>query len=1168
MADALVSFLIDELCSTFKQEIEQKVRLVTGVGKEVKKLESAFITLQAVLKDAEERETDESSVKNWLTRLKNAAYEMEDVLDEWSTEMRKKQLKFGEEDDEGEKPNKNQVTTCLTSFRRIFSFFREVSVRNDIALKIKEIQETIETIKDERKQFKFTTSDQRAQDGSYTHEGESSSIIVDRQSIVGRSSDLENIVNKLLGVESSTNYMENKTTDHRIISITGMGGLGKTTLAQLVFDHDKVKTHFKLLMWVCVSDPFDRIKVAKAIIREATPDDDGIKTDFTWNNLFDKLCKSVEGKKCLLVLDDLCTSDPNNLKELIHLLGLLEQGSRFLVTTRNESVVLALNSWKYMLQGLNDDHSISLLFGKAFHGKEEITEESKLLENIGALISNKCEGLPLGLSLLGTLLNRNYNENYWRRVLENKIWELKGFDGNRNLLRPLCLLSYNGLESQLRTCFQFCATFEKSDKIRKHSLVRLWMALNLLNSSNKDPVLTGEEYFDELAERSFFQNISIDGAGRVCCKMHDLVHEFAQFLTKDHCYASHNNEDKFGSSIHHLTLIYDEHDVGPNSFHNSIRKIHNVRSIQCKRKSSHEFTVGDLSSDLFGHLRFLRVLKLKGMGITRVPNEIDNLIFLRYLDLSWNWNLSELPDSLCTLINLQTLKLKGCISIIKLPKEMGRMINLRNVDLREAGLEYLPKGIKNWKSLQTLSNFVVSAATEGCKIEELKHLSLLKDCLQIVGLGRLKSAEQAVEAKLQTKSQLTELLIDFNFKKLTPPQPTSVAFEVLGVLQPHSNLKKLTVNNYLGLDFPSWMGDTTALTNLRCLKLHGCSECRKLPALGLLPSLEELEVKELANLGSIGVEIYGGTGSQCVTEVAFPKLIRLEISKLEKLGVWEFGNREVGEMMPRVSRIIITDCVNLIVGPALHQLPSLHYLEIKHAHQLTSISPVSSRGFTLFPKLAELVICSMNKLEGICLGGTREEEKGDINCEIAMMPSLRSLSIEDCPELKSFRSPPSIEKNQLSCLIHLSLHKCTKLISFPSHLPSLSSFSIYQCPSLIFEDRHPQIPISPNLTKLSLSVQQFALVNLEYISQLKELQCLKIAGDLSESYQFIPVYVQNLKKLEELRILDGSLAAVEGRGDWRILSHIPVMKCNASDIDLLTFPASSSSNQVSLLRPG
>ena len=169
----------------------------------------------------------------------------------------------------------------------------------------------------------------------------------------------------------------------------------------------------------------------------------------------------------------------------------------------------------------------------AFSGKT--SEECQKFEEVGRRIVKKCKGLPLAVKTLGSLLRFKNTIEEWHRVLDSEMWELEQAE---NGIFPPLLLSYFDLPSELKRCFLYCAIFPKDYDISKDQLIKLWMAQDYLKpKQNKDMELVGEEYFEKLAMRSFFQDFDIDqdDGSIITCKMHDMVHDLAQYLTKNEC---------------------------------------------------------------------------------------------------------------------------------------------------------------------------------------------------------------------------------------------------------------------------------------------------------------------------------------------------------------------------------------------------------------------------------------------------------------------------------------------------------------------------------------------------------------------------------------------------------------------------------------------------------
>uniref|UniRef100_A0A2N9IAI9 AAA+ ATPase domain-containing protein n=1 Tax=Fagus sylvatica TaxID=28930 RepID=A0A2N9IAI9_FAGSY len=465
MADALISVILDQFASIIAREAEQEIRLVVGVDEEVRKLEGNLRTVKAVLNDAEKRQATDEAVKLWLKKLEDISYEMDDVLDEWNTAMIKLKIEKDEEENtENAHVVKKKVYSFIPSPTCCFHQVDKLFLRHDIAHKIKELSGKLDEI-------------------------------VKREGEVR-----DDLVNILLGKGS-----EEERSPY-VISLVGMGGIGKTTLAQLAYNHPKVQAHFDKKMWICVSDPFDQCKVAKEILESIARK---LSTVTTLQNLLEEICKFIKEKKFFLVLDDVWTEDHNMWEPFRNALKCGSQGSRILVTTRNNKVADMMGSARTINLEVLSEEDCWLVFSKiAFFGKDP--EKCEELEVLGRQIAKKCKGLPLAAKTLGSLMRFKISSEQWENVLDSNLWELEDVEKvvKKDLFAPL-LLSYYDLPSPLKRCFSYCAVYPKDYVFFSDELVYIWMAQGYIDSKEKIEIIA-RDYFENLAIRSFFQDFKKD----------------------------------------------------------------------------------------------------------------------------------------------------------------------------------------------------------------------------------------------------------------------------------------------------------------------------------------------------------------------------------------------------------------------------------------------------------------------------------------------------------------------------------------------------------------------------------------------------------------------------------------------------------------------------------
>uniref|UniRef100_A0ACD5VB46 Uncharacterized protein n=1 Tax=Avena sativa TaxID=4498 RepID=A0ACD5VB46_AVESA len=864
MAGSLLLPLVRGVASKAASVLVQTVTRMCGLDDDRDTLELHLLAVERKLASAEERSETDLAVKRWMKKLRAVAYEADDVLDDFEYEALRRKDQIGES-------KKRKVLSYIT--RRSPLLFRF-----SMSTKLKNILQKIRKLVEEMNMFGLENSalvEEPRLPFRQTH-----SKLDECATIYGRDDDKKVIAKLLLDQRDQRKV--------QVLPIFGMGGLGKTTLAKMVYNDQGIQQHFQLKMWHCASYNFDVIALVKSIIELAT---DG-KCNLPDNmELLQRRLEEVIGKKMfLLVLDDVWNEDERkweeDLKPLLCSAG--GSGSVIVVTCRSQKVASVMQTLgPHKLACLNEEDSWELFAQKAFSSG---VEEQAELVTIGRRIVKKCRGLPLALKTVGGLLSSYQHIQEWKAIEESNIGDnVRGKDEILSILN----LSYKHLSSEMKQCFAFCAVFPKNYVMDKDTLIQLWIANGFIQEKGTmDLTQKGELIFHNLVWRSFLQDLhirrcnftsSINYYERITCKMHDLMHDLAKDVTDECASVEELNQQKaLLKDVCHIQTS----EVALKQICGLFKGKPHLRSLLASPRTPNinfrEFHQVSVS------LRALSFTRCSAMNY----NGTD-LKHLRYLDISYS-DIVTLPDSICMLYNLQTLRLIGCHKLLQLPEEMIRLRNLIYLYLFGCRcLKSMPPNFGLLNNLHILTTFVVGTG-DGLGIEQLKDLQHLGNRLDLFNLSKVKSGENAKEANLHQKHNLKELLFSWDQEIDEDPKANACYVEeVLECLEPHCNIENLEIHGYGGLEISQWMRKPEMFNCLRNLAIYNCPRCKSIPVVWLSVSLECLSLVKMDKLttlcNNLDVEVGG-----CITPLqTFPNLKGMCLIDLPSLETW--AENSVGE---------------------------------------------------------------------------------------------------------------------------------------------------------------------------------------------------------------------------------------------------------------------------------
>ncbi|PIN17867.1 Apoptotic ATPase [Handroanthus impetiginosus] len=883
MAESAVSFLFGQL-SVWLQE-EQK--LLVGFKEEVELIHGEIGQMRAFLKVADTKEERDPQLKEWVRQVREIAYDAEDVLERYM-------LQFAHHDTHG----------FRGYLKKIYAPLKNLKARRQIASEIKAIRLKLENASKRQQTFSDTypVMNQGSSSTSARYDGRGDALLLEEVDVIGIEKPKELLLTWLSSINSGL----------KVISVVGMAGLGKTTLVKKVFDDASVKMKFDHHAWITVSESFNVENLLQNMIKRLLkdvkqPPPQGLEAMMA-DDMREFIYNFLQNKNYIIVLDDIWKIDAWEAVRYAFPRRTTHGRGCIIITTRISSIADAScsesNGHVYKLEPLPEEKSRELFYKKAFPTDSCPPD----LEEISESILNRCEGLPLAIVVIGSLLaTKNNKIEEWEMFYRSVGSELEGDHLKR--ISILLSLSFYDLPYYLKACFLYLSNFPKDQLIQKGRVIRLWTAEGFVEAKQgKIMEEIAEGYMNELLNRSLIQVSETFDDGRPRnFRIHDLLREYIIPKAREQNMAAieSQGEIQWPKSIRHLAL---------DGFSNPTKQIYkgkNLRSLLFFGPGDSEW--GPILYEVMrGDCRMLKVLELRGAPIDALPGEVFKLYHLKYLGLR-DTRVKIIPKSIGNLGKLETLDLKRC-GVTELPIEILQLQRLRNLLLYRCVYNHgylecvqgfkAPYEIGRLLCLKKLCFIDVADAGSG-RIKTVREVGKLTQ-LNRLGITKLRREDgKELCSSLEKLTNLRELLIlsleegeliDLEYH-LSPS-----TFPFLRGLFLQGRLEKI----------PRWIGSLNTLTRL-FLKWSMLRE----DSLECIQGLPNLQTLNLNSASYEGLEL-------CFKAGGFQRLHKLYLARL---GGLRWVRVEKGSM-PILHSMDVWDCKSLVEMPeGIEHLKNLKHVE-------------------------------------------------------------------------------------------------------------------------------------------------------------------------------------------------------------------------------------------------